>query len=162
MVEKQRTSKAGEMDVGMLSEKASEYRSAMEMAYTQGLWDPAVSNGVHALLLMANALTAQIRREYFTGQDHNGAAGYLLEVVGPEAKNAVNQMQRVVGMKTTAEFDRRRYSAGDAEDAVKRVRLFFEWAEKLIPLVRKLRSSSSDPKSSITGVTSRLRVFRRS
>ena len=133
MVKKQRTSKAGETDVRTLSEKASEYKSAMEMAYSQGLWDPAVSNGVHALLLMANAVTAQIRREYFTGQDHDGAAGFLLEVAGPEAKNAVNQMQRVVSMKTTAEYDRRKYSAKDAESAVKRVRRFFEWAEKRIP-----------------------------
>lgn len=133
MVRKQRTSKAKETDVKMLSEKAFEYRSAMEMACSQGLWDPAVSNGVHALLLMANAVTAQIRREYYSGQDHDGAAGYLLEVAGPEAKSAVNQMQRVVSMKTTAEYDRRKYREKDAEDAVKRVRRFFEWAEKRIP-----------------------------
>jgi HEPN domain-containing protein len=133
MVKKQRTSKADETDVRMLSEKAIEYRSAMEMAYSKGLWDPAVSNGVHALLLMANAVTAQIRREYFTGQDHDGAAGYLLEVAGPEAKNAVNQMQRVVSMKTTAEYDRRKYSTKDAEGVVQRVSRFFDWAEKRIP-----------------------------
>lgn len=136
MVKKQRTSKAGETDVRMLSEKASEYKSAMEMAYSQGLWDPAVSNGVHALLLMANAVTAQVRREYFTGQDHDGAAGYLLEVAGPEAKNAVSQMQRVVSMKTTAEYDLRKYSAGDAEGVVKRVSRFFDWAAKRIPTGR--------------------------
>jgi len=65
----------------------------MELAYSQGLWDPAVSNGVHALILMANAVTAQIRRECYSGQDHDGAAGFLLEVAGSEAKSAVNQMQ---------------------------------------------------------------------
>ncbi|MFH1150530.1 MAG: HEPN domain-containing protein [Actinomycetota bacterium] len=133
MVKKQRTSRAEAADVGILSQKASEYKQAMEMAYSQGLWDPAVSNGVHALLLMANAVTAQVKREYYTGQDHDGAAGYLLAVTGPEARNAVNQMQRVVIMKTTAEYDRRSYSARDAEDAVKRVRRFFEWAEGRIP-----------------------------
>ena len=62
MVRKQRTSKAEEADVRILSEKASEYKSAMELAYAQGLWDPAVSNCVHALLLMANAVTARIGR----------------------------------------------------------------------------------------------------
>lgn len=117
----------------MLYEKASEYKRAMEVAYSEGLWDPSISNGVHALLLMANAVTAQTKKEYYTGQDHDGAAGYLLEVAGPEAKNAVNQMQRVVSMKTTAEYDRRKYPAKDAEDAVKRVKRFFEWAEDRIP-----------------------------
>jgi HEPN domain-containing protein len=133
MVKKQRTSKAEAADVRMLYEKASEYKRSMEIAYSEELWDPAVSNGVHALLLMANAVTAQIKKEYYTGQDHDGAAGYLLEVAGPEAKNAVNQMQRVVSMKTTAEYDRRRYTAKDTQDAVKRVRRFFEWAEDRIP-----------------------------
>ena len=134
MVRKQRISKADETDVKMLSEKAFEYRSAMEMAYSQELWDPAVSNGVHALILMANAVTAQIRREYFSGQDHDGAAGvFLLEVAGPESKGAVTQMQRVVSMKTTVEYDRRKYRDKDAEDAVKRIRRFFDWAEKRTP-----------------------------
>jgi len=117
----------------MLYEKAVEYQRAMEVAYSEGLWDPSVSNGVHALLLMANAVTAQIKKEYYTGQDHDGAAGYLLEVAGPEAKNAVNQMQRVVSMKTTAEYDRRRCTANDAADAVKRVKRFFDWAGDRIP-----------------------------
>jgi HEPN domain-containing protein len=133
MVKKQRTSRANATDVKMLYEKASEDKSAMEMAYSEGLWDPSVSNGVHALLLMANAVTAQIKREYYTGQDHDGAAGFLLEVAGSESKSAVNQMQRVVSMKTTAEYDRRKYTSRDAEDAVKRVRRFFEWAEGRIP-----------------------------
>ena len=133
MVKKQRTTKAVEADVRKLSEKASEYLNTMEMAYSERLWDPAVSNGVHALLLMANAVTAQIKGEYFTGQDHDAASGYLLEVSGPDAKNAVNQMQRVVGMKTAAEYDRRKFSARDADYAVRRVRRFFEWAKKRIP-----------------------------
>lgn len=133
MVKRYRASKAEEADVRMLSEKASEYKSAMELSYSEGLWDPAVSNGVHALLLMANAVTSQIKREYYTGQDHDGAAGYLLEVVGPEAKSAVNQMQRVVSMKTTAEYDRRKCTSKDAEDAVKRVKRFFVWADKRMP-----------------------------
>ena len=133
MVKKYRTSKAEEADARMLHEKASEYKRAMEVSYSERLWDPAVSNGIHALLLMANAVTSQVKREYYTGQDHDGAAGYLLEVVGPEAKSAVNQMQRVVSMKTTAEYDRRKCSSRDAEDAVRRVNRFFDWAEKRIP-----------------------------
>ena len=133
MVKKQRTSKAEATDVRMLYEKASQYKRAMEVAYSEGLWDPSVSNGVHALLLMANAVTAQIKKEYYTGQDHDGAAGYLLEVAGPESKSAVNQMQRIVSMKTTAEYDRRRSTAKDAEDTVKRVKRFFDWADDRMP-----------------------------
>ena len=133
MVKKQRTSRAEATDVRILHEKASEYKRAMELSFAEGLWDPSISNGVHALLLMANAVTAQAKREYYTGQDHDGAAGYLLEVIGTDAKNAVNQMQRVINMKTTAEYDHRSCSAKDAEDAVKRVNRFFEWAKKRIP-----------------------------
>jgi len=133
MVRRQRTSKAEQVDVRKFAEKAKEYKRAMEISFAESLWDPAVSNAVHALLLMANAVTAQIKREYYTGQDHDGAAGYLLEVAGPDAKTAVNQMQRVVSMKTTAEYDRRSFNSKDAQDTVKRVNRFFEWAEKQVP-----------------------------
>lgn len=87
MVKKYGTSKAEEADARMLSGKASDYRSAIEASHSEGLWDPAVSNGIHALLPVANAVTSQIKREYYTGQDHDGAAGSEVDlIVQPEGK----------------------------------------------------------------------------
>jgi hypothetical protein len=51
----------------------------MALSFESGLSDAAVSSAVHAVMLMANAVTARIAGQYFSGQDHNLAADYLEE-----------------------------------------------------------------------------------
>jgi len=47
MVKKQRTSKAEAADVRMLYEKASQYKRAMEVAYSEGLWGGSDTLGIN-------------------------------------------------------------------------------------------------------------------
>lgn len=133
MVKKQRTRKASSSEAKRFASKAIEYRRAMVVANQEGLWDVAISNGVHALLLMANALTAIKSGEYFAGQDHNRAAGFLLETVGPEANAAAKRMQFVISLKSTAEYDYRACTRDEASDVIKRTKRFFTWAEERLP-----------------------------
>jgi len=93
LVKKQRAKKATQAEAKQLKSKALQYRKAMTLSYDANLWDAAVSNGVHAVILMANAVTIRYSGEYFVGQDHNQAPGYLEEIVGPEASKAARQMQ---------------------------------------------------------------------
>lgn len=57
MVKKQRTAKATQADAAKFKAKALQYRKAMELSHDARLWDAAVSNAVHAVILMANAVS---------------------------------------------------------------------------------------------------------
>ena len=105
----------------------------MQAAIAEGLWDAAVSNGVHAVILMANALTARDSGEYYVGQDHGQAADYLEYVEGTDAATASNQMRHVVDLKGLAEYESRACTQKEAASATKRVERFFSWAETRLP-----------------------------
>ena len=133
MVKKQRTRKATKAEVKQLKAKALQYRKAMNLSYDANLLDAAVSNGVHAVILMANAVTARYSGEYFVGQDHNQAPGYLEDVVGSEASKAAKQMQSILKLKGLVEYESRGCTTRESGDVVKRVSRFFTWAEKQVP-----------------------------
>lgn len=103
------------------------------MAYESKLWDAAVSNAVHAVILMANAVTGRQSGEYYADKDHSQAPEYLGEVVGPGASNAKTQMARVLDLKGLVEYEARGCTARDAGEVIKRVERFFPWAEKQFP-----------------------------
>jgi hypothetical protein len=105
----------------------------MQTAYSQGLWDAAVSNGVHAVLLMANALTVRRSGEYYIGQDYGQAADYPDVIEGPGVAGPANQMRQVVDLKGLAEYESRACTEKEAASVVKRIERFFSWAEKRMP-----------------------------
>ncbi|MBU4489720.1 MAG: HEPN domain-containing protein [Actinobacteria bacterium] len=133
MVKKYRTKKAGESQVRQFKSKALQYQKAMSLAYESGLWDAAVSNAVHAVILMANAVTGRESGEYYADKDHAQAPEYLKEIVGPDASKAKEQMAQVLNMKGMVEYEARGCTQRDAAGATKRVERFFSWAEKVIP-----------------------------
>ncbi len=137
MVKRQRTAKATLTDANRFRAKATQYRKAMELSHDAGLWDAAVSNAVHAVILMANAITIRYSGEYFIGQDHNQAPGYLEEVVSAEeASKAAKQMQAIIRLNGLVEYEARSCNARESGDIVKRVERFFAWAEKSMPKSR--------------------------
>lgn len=65
MVKKRRTLEASESQVTQFRTKALQYREAMKLSYDSMLWDAAVSNAVHAVMLMANAVTGREAGQYY-------------------------------------------------------------------------------------------------
>lgn len=135
MVKRQRTRPASLAEAKQLRSKAEQYRQAMSLSYEKGLLDAAVSNAVHAVMLMANAVTARMAGQYFSGHDHNLAADYLEETVGTDAVQAAGLMRRVINLKGLVEYEARYCTAKEAADVVKRQRTerFFTWAERKLP-----------------------------
>lgn len=133
MVKKYRTKKAGESQVRQFRVKALQYRKAMNLAYESGLWDAAVSNAVHAVILLSNAVTGRESGEYYADKDHAQAPEYLKEIIGPYASKAKEQMAHVLNLKGLVEYDGRGCTQKDASAAVKRVERFFSWAEEILP-----------------------------
>ncbi|MHB8894545.1 MAG: hypothetical protein ACYC99_05105 [Candidatus Geothermincolia bacterium] len=133
MVKRYRTRRATEADSKRFAAKAIQYRSAMRAAYTQRFWDAAVSNGVHAVILMANALTTRKSGEYYIGQDHGQAPDYFEVIEGPDAANPANQMRQVLYFKALAEYESKACTEKEATKLVNRVDKFFSWAEKRKP-----------------------------
>jgi hypothetical protein len=133
LVRKFKTRHASKGDSIRFAAKALQYQSAMRAAFAQELWDATISNGVHAVILMANALTARKAGEYYVGQDHGQAADYLEVIEGPEAAGPANQMRQVVDLKGLAEYESRACTGKEASSLVKRVDRFFSWAEIRMP-----------------------------
>jgi len=133
MVKKRRTLEASESQVTQFRTKALQYRKAMELTFNSGLWDAAVSNAVHAVVLMANALTGRKIGQYYADKDHSQAPEYLKEVIGPDATAAKEQMSQVLALKALVEYEARGCTQKHASGAVKRVERFFSWAEKQFP-----------------------------
>jgi len=134
LVRKQRTAKATQAEAVKFKAKALQYRKAMELSHDAKLWDAAVSNAVHAVILMANAVSIRHSGEYFIGQDHNQASSYLEEVVNTEeASKAAKQMQAIIRFKGLVEYESRSCTAKESGEIAKRVERFFSWAEKQIP-----------------------------
>ena len=133
MVKKYKTKRASEVDSRRFAAKAKQYRSVMQAALTQKLRDAAVSNGVHAVILMANALTARDSGEYYIGQDHGQAADYLEYVEGADASSPSSRMRQIVDLKGLAEYESRACTEKEATSASKRVDRFFSSAEMRMP-----------------------------
>lgn len=105
----------------------------MNLSFDSELWDAAVSNAVHAVILMANAVTGREVGQYYADKDHGQAPEYLKEVIGPDASAAKEQMTQVLALKALVEYEARGCMQKDAAGAVKRVERFFSWAEKQFP-----------------------------
>ncbi len=120
MVKNYRTRRVTEADSRRFASKAQQYRAAMQAAYTQGLWDVAVSNSVHAVILMANALTIRKCGEYYIGQDHGQASDYLEHVLGSTAAKHASQMGLVLSQKGLVEYESRACTEKEATSALKR------------------------------------------
>lgn len=133
MVRKRRTLRATESQTRQFKAKALQYRKAITLAYESKLWDASVSNGVHAVILMANAITGRRSGEYYADKDHSQAPEYLKEVVGPDASRARGQMAQVLDLKGLVEYEARGCTAKDAAVVIKRVERFFSWAEPQFP-----------------------------
>ena len=133
MVKQQRTRPASAAEAKQFEMKALQYRKAMQMSFDSALNDAAVSNAAHAVVLMANALTAREAGKYFAGEDHVLAADLLEDCLGEDAALAAGQMRRVINLMGLVEDESRRCTAREASDAVKRANRFFNWADQRRP-----------------------------
>jgi len=133
MVKKRRTLEASEWQIAQFRAKALQYRKAMKLSYDSRLWDAAVSNAVHAVILMADALTVREAGQYYADKDHGQAPEYLKEVIGSNASAAKDQMSQVLALKALVEYEARGCTQKHASGALKRVERFFSWAEKQFP-----------------------------
>lgn len=133
MVKKYRTLDASEAQVRQFASKARQFREAMKLAYGSRLWDAAVSNGVHAVILMANALTGRRAGVYYADKDHSQAPEFLKQVFGSEATTAKEQMSQILSLKAVVEYEAKGCTEKMASEVVKRVGRFFSWADKQMP-----------------------------
>ncbi|MBU1671279.1 MAG: hypothetical protein KKF41_06045 [Actinobacteria bacterium] len=133
MVKKLRILKASDVQVRQFAIKAEQYRSAMHLAFDSGLWDASVSNGFHAVILMANSLTGRKSGVYFADKDHAQAAEYMKQVLGPSSGRAKEQMSQVLNLKALVEYEAKACTDSTALEVIKRVDRFFSWSSDQTP-----------------------------
>lgn len=105
----------------------------MHIAFESELWDAAVSNGVHAVMLMANALTGRQIGQYYADKDHGQAPEYLKQVFGASCSQAKEQMSQVLNLKALVEYEAKACTRRTSSDVIKRVDRFFSWAKEQLP-----------------------------
>jgi hypothetical protein len=106
--------------------KAVQYLEVAQEAAKAERWAPAVGNAVHAGILAADAVAAKELGEVWRGE-HGGAVGHV-QKAGTDGKAVARDLQRLLGLKTRAEYDPHPGTRQQAEQAVKAAQRVVEHA----------------------------------
>ena len=115
--------------------KAQEYLNEAQEAFQKGRWNAAVMNSVHSGISAADALTTLMKGLRHAGEKHEDAIDLLktLELDSEEIKNKTRQLQKLLQIKNTAEYEEKLMSQQDAENSVRDAERFFEWVKQKLP-----------------------------
>ena len=113
--------------------KAREFARSMHRALEAGDNNAAASAASHCVICACDALLARHRRIRSRAHDHAAALRLVEESGMAGARERVDKVHAVISLKHVAEYADREVRRGEAEDAVKRAKRFFEWAEENLP-----------------------------
>ncbi len=112
--------------------KAREFFEQAGDALEAGRSDAAMLCAIHAAISGADAVTAALLKQRSTDPDHFAAAD-LLRAAGRgsgEIESRAKQLIALVQKKNLVEYEARRATRQEANDAAKRSERFVEWADK--------------------------------
>ena len=115
--------------------KAAEYFEAAKDAMEKRRWNAVVVNSVHSGISSADALTVFFKGFRHAGERHEDAISLLksLDFDPSEANNKSRQLQRLLQVKNSAEYEEKLMSQQDAENSLKDAERFFEWVKEKLP-----------------------------
>lgn len=112
-------------------EKAREFLDAARAALTARWHNASASNAVTAGINAKDALCYALAGRSAAADDHRSAVAEL-RALGPPAKEAVNAMDRLLGMKDRAQYDRHSVTAVEAQAAVRRAETLVQAATRVL------------------------------
>lgn len=116
--------------------KSQQFLEQARVSAAGGAHDAAMLGAVHAAISAADAVCVAIAGLRSADSEHQRATDLLQEVVGPSAKSHIGQFRMLVAKKNIVEYEARRVSAREADEAVKRAERFVAWAEKTLEKAR--------------------------
>ena len=111
--------------------KAQEFLDAAEMAADVGWHNAAAANAVTAGINAKDAICLLLAGRTTAADDHRAAVAEL-RALGRAAGDAAIALDRLLGVKDRAQYDRRDVSEADAKAALRRARTLVETAVRLL------------------------------
>jgi hypothetical protein len=113
-------------------DKAHEFLEAARAALDAGWHNAAASSAVTAGINAKDALCFELAGQSVAADDHRSAVGEL-RALGPAGQEPATALDRLLGLKDRAQYDRRGVTATDAQAAVRRATVLVEAAERVLP-----------------------------
>lgn len=112
-------------------DKAREFLHAARSALDAGWYNAAASSAVTSGINAKDALCLALAGRTAAADDHKSAADELRSL-GPAGREPATALDRLLGMKDRAQYDRRSVSGTDARAAVRRAAVLVEAAERAL------------------------------
>lgn len=113
--------------------KARQFLDAAELTLDADLYDAAASSAVSAGINAKDAICLRLVGKTTKGEDHKRAVGELARA-GQIGKELESTFSRLLGLKTTAQYQAKAVARGDAVKAV-------EWATRMVDTAGQVVSS---------------------
>ena len=116
--------------------KAAECLESAEAAYLKNNWNSTVINSIHSAISASDALLVFFKGVRSAGESHEDAISLLrtLDFGKEEISNKARQLQRLLQIKNSAEYEEKLMSQQDAENALRDAERFFGWAKEKLGL----------------------------
>jgi len=111
--------------------KAQEFLDAAEAANTEGWTNAATSNAVTAGINAKDAICFLLSGQSVAAENHREAVAELRRL-GASTREAANALDRLLGLKDRAQYDRRDVPKVDANAALRRAHLLVDTATRLL------------------------------
>ena len=113
-------------------QKAAECWEEAQIAQAGSRWNAAVVNAVHTAISAADALCVFYKGVRSAGDRHEDVLTVLrsLGLDREQTDAKARQLQRVLQIKNTAEYEEKLMSATDAENALRDTERFFSWVKE--------------------------------
>jgi hypothetical protein len=118
--------------------KAEDFRRAMDDALSSARFNAAVSNASHCVISAGDALLAYHAGIRSKARNHREVVSLLLTLPLPECQERGRQLVTVLNLKTTAEYEDRNLTHGEATRTAAQADRFLEWAKDNLPSVREV------------------------
>lgn len=113
--------------------KARQFLDAAELTFDTDLYDAAASSAVSAGINAKDAICLRLVGRTTKSEDHKRAVGELGRA-GPAGKELESTFSRLLGLKTTAQYQARGISRGETVKAV-------EWATRMVDAAGRVVTS---------------------
>jgi len=129
---KHRTRHVSEAEARSYLKKAEEFFQTMLESYRQRRWNSAGLNGVHCAISATDAAMGIKARLRSAGESHYEAVELLnlhIEHGNVGAQSA--RLTRILGQKSSVEYDSREFTEQEASDITKDVGRYLDWVKTL-------------------------------
>ena len=112
--------------------KAEELMETAKDAYMKERWNATVINCIHSAISASDALLVFFKEIRSAGESHEDVI-FLLRTLGfdkGEINNKTRQLQRLLGIKNTAEYEEKLMSQQDADNSLKDTERFVGWVKE--------------------------------